>query len=120
MYYGCQVIFKTSNAGQTWKVISPDLSTNDPTHVVSSGGIIGDNLGQFYGEVVFAIAPSEMQKGLIWAGTNDGKVWNTTDGGVKWNDVTKNVTEWRRGARFARSSRHASSRRRRTWWWTTT
>ncbi|MGH7524337.1 MAG: WD40/YVTN/BNR-like repeat-containing protein [Gemmatimonadales bacterium] len=92
VYYGCQVIFKTSNAGQSWKVISPDLSTNDSTHVVSSGGIIGDNLGQFYGEVVFAIAPSEIQKGLIWAGTNDGKVWNTVDGGRKWNDVTRNVT----------------------------
>jgi photosystem II stability/assembly factor-like uncharacterized protein len=92
VYYGCQVIFKTSNAGQTWKVISPDLSTNDPTHIVSSGGIIADNLGQFYGEIIFALAPSEMQRGLIWAGTNDGKVWNTTDGGVKWNDVTRNVT----------------------------
>jgi photosystem II stability/assembly factor-like uncharacterized protein len=91
VYYGCQVIFKTSNAGQTWNVISPDLSTNDPTHVVSSGGIIGDNLGQFYGEVVFAIAPSEMQRGLLWAGTNDGKLWNTVDGGVKWNDVGKNI-----------------------------
>lgn len=92
VYYGCQVIFKTSNAGQSWKVISPDLSTNDPAHIVSSGGIIGDNLGQFYGEVVFAIAPSQIQKGLIWAGTNDGKVWNTIDGGARWNDVTRNVT----------------------------
>ncbi len=92
VYYGCQVIFKTSNAGQSWKVISPDLSTNDPSRIVSSGGIIGDNLGQFYGEVVFAIAPSEVQKGLIWAGTNDGKVWYTADGGGKWNDVTRNVT----------------------------
>ncbi|HEY3934803.1 MAG TPA: hypothetical protein VGL65_09320 [Gemmatimonadales bacterium] len=92
VYYGCQVIFKTSNAGQTWKVISPDLSTHDSSRIVSSGGIAADNLGQFYGEVVFAIAPSEIQKGLIWAGTNDGKVWNTTDGGVKWNDVTRNVT----------------------------
>ncbi len=92
VYYGCQVIFKTSNGGQSWNVISPDLSTNDPSRVVSSGGIIGDNLGQFYGEVVFAIAPSEMQKGLIWAGTNDGKLWNTTDGGVKWNDVGRNIT----------------------------
>ena len=42
---------------------------------------MGDNLGQFYGEVVFSIAPSEMQKGLIWAGTNDGKVWYTRDAG---------------------------------------
>lgn len=92
VYYGCQVIFKTSNAGQDWKVISPDLSTNDTSRIVSSGGIIGDNLGQFYGEVVFAIAPSEIRKGMIWAGTNDGKLWLTTDGGGKWSDLTKNVS----------------------------
>ncbi len=92
VYYGCQVIFKTSDEGQTWKVISPDLSTQDPSRIVSSGGIIGDNLGQFYGEVVFAIAPSEVQQGLIWAGTNDGKLWYTKDGGGNWIDVTKNIT----------------------------
>ena len=71
------MIFKTTNDGQSWTVISPDLSTQDPARIVSSGGIIGDNLGQFYGEVVFAIAPSKIQSGLIWAGTNDGKVWYT-------------------------------------------
>jgi photosystem II stability/assembly factor-like uncharacterized protein len=91
VYYGCQVIFKTSNGGQSWSVISPDLSTQDPAHNMPSGGIVGDNLGQFYGEVVFAIAPSEVQKGLIWAGTNDGKLWNTRDAGGHWNDVTKNI-----------------------------
>ncbi len=68
-------------AARAGRVISPDLSTQDPRRIVSSGGIVGDNLGQFYGEVVFAIAPSEVQKGLIWAGTNDGKVWFTNDGG---------------------------------------
>jgi hypothetical protein len=72
-------------------VISPDLSTRDPRRIVSSGGIVGDNLGQFYGEVVFAIAPSEIEKGLIWAGTNDGKLWVTRDGGGKWEDVSGNV-----------------------------
>ncbi len=92
VYYGCQVIFKTSNGGQSWSVISPDLSTQDSSRIISSGGIIGDNLGQFYGEVVFAIAPSEIQRGLIWAGTNDGKVWYTRDGGTNWTDVTKNIT----------------------------
>jgi hypothetical protein len=92
VYYGCQVIFKTSDGGQNWSVISPDLSTQDPTRIVSSGGIVGDNLGQFYGELVFAIAPSKIQRGLIWAGTNDGKLWNTRDGGGHWTDVTKNVT----------------------------
>ena len=97
IYYGCQVVFATSNRGQSWRVISPDLSTQDPKYIVSSGGIVGDNLGQFYGEVVFAIAPSEIQRGLIWAGTNDGKVWNTRDGGTTWNDLTRNVRgmpEW--------------------------
>jgi photosystem II stability/assembly factor-like uncharacterized protein len=92
VYYGCQVIFKTSNGGQSWSVISPDLSTNDPTRIVSSGGVIGDNLGQFYGEVVFAIAPSEIQRGLIWAGTNDGQIWYTNNGGSSWHNVTKNVS----------------------------
>jgi photosystem II stability/assembly factor-like uncharacterized protein len=91
VYYGCQVIFKTSDQGQTWSVISPDLSTQDPTRIVSSGGIVGDNLGQFYGEVVFAIAPSKVQQGLIWAGTNDGLIWLTRNGGGNWTNVTKNV-----------------------------
>jgi len=91
VYYGCQVIFKTSNGGQSWSVISPDLSTQDPARIVPSGGIVGDNLGQFYGEVVFAIAPSPVQKGLIWAGTNDGQIWHTDDRG-QWVNVTKNVT----------------------------
>jgi photosystem II stability/assembly factor-like uncharacterized protein len=92
VYYGCQVIFATSNGGQSWKTISPDLSTNDKNKIVSSGGIIGDNLGQFYGEVVFAIAPSEIQRGLIWAGTNDGQIWVTRDGAARWNNVTKNLS----------------------------
>jgi hypothetical protein len=90
VYYGCQVVFKTSDGGDTWDVISPDLSTQDPKFIVSSGGIVGDNLGQFYGEVVFAIAPSPAEKGLLWAGTNDGKLWYMRAG--KWTDVTKNIT----------------------------
>lgn len=91
VYYGCQVVFKTSNRGQSWSVISPDLSTQDSSRIVSSGGIVADNLGQFYGGVVFAIAPSEIEAGLIWAGTNDGQVWNTRDGGDHWTNVTKNM-----------------------------
>ena len=92
VYYGCQVIFKTTNAGQSWAVTSPDLSTQDPAHIVPSGGIVGDHLGQFYGEVVFAIAPSKIQKGLIWAGTNDGQVWYTKDGAATWANVTKGIS----------------------------
>ncbi|HEX3645972.1 MAG TPA: hypothetical protein VHT95_10205 [Vicinamibacterales bacterium] len=92
VYYGCNVIFHTNSAGQSWRVISPDLSSQDSSKIISSGGIVGDNLGQFAPEVIFAIATSEVEKGLIWAGTNDGKIWYTRDGGQKWNDVSKNVT----------------------------
>ena len=91
VYFGAQLILKTSNGGTTWTEFSPDLSTKDPKYIISSGGIVGDNLGQFYGEVVFSIAPSEIQRGLIWAGTNDGKVWYTRDAGAHWNDVTQNI-----------------------------
>jgi photosystem II stability/assembly factor-like uncharacterized protein len=91
VYYGCQMILRTSNGGMSWSEMSKDLSHQDPSRIVSSGGIVGDNLGQFYGEVVFAIAPSEMKRGLIWAGTNDGKIWYTPDAGKTWNDVSANL-----------------------------
>lgn len=101
VYYGCQVIFRTRDRGQSWEVISPDLSTQDPDRIAWSGGIpgaepshiVGDNLGQFYGEVVFAIAPSKLEKGLIWAGTNDGLVWLTRDGGEHWEQVSDHARE---------------------------
>ncbi|MBS0393604.1 MAG: sialidase [Proteobacteria bacterium] len=91
VYYGCQVVLRTTDAGQSWSVVSPDLSTQDPAHLAPSGGIVGDNLGQFYGEVVFAIAPSRVQRGVIWAGTNDGQVWVTRDATANWTNVTRNM-----------------------------
>src|SRR5262245_37654778 len=91
--YGCQLILKTSNGGQSWTEFSPDLSTKDPSRIVSNGGLVGDNLGQYNGEVVWSIEYSKIQKGLIWAGTNDGKLWYTKDDGAHWNDVTKNFKD---------------------------
>ena len=84
---------RRATQGQTWKVISPDLSTQDPTHIVSSGGIVGDNLGQFYGEVVFAIAPSPIQKGLH-LGRHERRQALVHEGRRRrnWTDVTKNIT----------------------------
>ena len=91
VWYGCQLILATNNGGQSWRELSGDLSTKDPSRVIPSGGIVGDNLGQFYGEVVFAIAFSKIKQGLAWVGTNDGKVWNTQDGGKTWNDLTRAI-----------------------------
>jgi photosystem II stability/assembly factor-like uncharacterized protein len=91
--YGCQLILKTSNGGQSWTEFSPDLSTKDPSRIVSNGGLVGDNLGQYNGEVVWSIEYSKIQRGLIWAGTNDGKLWYTKDNGGTWNDVTKNFKD---------------------------
>jgi photosystem II stability/assembly factor-like uncharacterized protein len=91
VYFGCQVIFRTRDRGQTWEVISPDLSTGDPSRILFSGGVVGDNLGQFYGAVISAIAPSRTQQGVVWVGTNDGKVWISRDAGRNWIDLTKNV-----------------------------
>jgi photosystem II stability/assembly factor-like uncharacterized protein len=91
--YGCQMILRTSNGGQSWTEFSPDLSTKDPSRIVSNGGIVGDNLGQYDGEVVWSIAYSTIQRGLIWTGTNDGKLWYTKDNGATWVDVTKGFTD---------------------------
>ena len=91
VYYGCEIIWKTSNEGQSWVQISPDLSTKDPRLIVASGGVVQDNLGQFAGATVYAIASSPKERGLLWAGTNDGKVWHTRNGGGNWVDVTANI-----------------------------
>jgi photosystem II stability/assembly factor-like uncharacterized protein len=91
--YGCQLILKTSNGGQSWTEFSPDLSTKDPSRIVSNGGLVGDNLGQYNGEIVWSIEYSKIQKDLIWAGTNDGKLWYTKDNGANWNDVSKNFKD---------------------------
>lgn len=91
--YGCQLILRTTNGGQSWAEFSPDLSTKDPSRIASNGGIVGDNLGQYNGEVVWSIEYSKIQRGLIWAGTNDGKFWNTRDNGTTWNDLTKNFKD---------------------------
>ena len=91
VYIGSQYVHQTTNGGQTWTVISPDLSTGDASRLASSGGITEDNLGPEYGGIVFAIAESPVEKGLIWAGTNDGLVHITRDGGGHWANVTAGI-----------------------------
>ena len=91
VYVGSQVVHKTTNGGQTWSIISPDLSTNDSTKQGSSGGLVTDNLFVENVTVLFAIAESPVQKDLIWAGTMDGLLHVTRDGGKTWTNLTANV-----------------------------
>jgi photosystem II stability/assembly factor-like uncharacterized protein len=91
LYVGSQYIHQTNDGGQSWQLISPDLTTNDKSKQGFSGGLTGDNIGVEYAPVVFAIAESPKEKGLIWVGTNDGLVQLTRDGGKNWTNVTKNI-----------------------------
>ena len=91
VYVGSQHVHRTSNRGQSWEVISPDLSTNDKARQQFSGGLTGDNIGVEYAFTVMAIAESRLERGLIWAGTNDGQVQVTRDNGKSWTNVTKNI-----------------------------
>jgi photosystem II stability/assembly factor-like uncharacterized protein len=91
VYVGSQHVHRTTDGGQTWEVISPDLSTNDKSRQQISGGLTPDNIGVEYGSTVMAIAESRLERGLIWAGTNDGQVQLTRDGGKSWTIVTKNI-----------------------------
>jgi hypothetical protein len=81
----------TADAGRSWTIISPDLTTNDPAKMGPSGGLTLDNLAVEYGCVVFTIAESPLEQGCIWAGTNDGLVQVTRDGGKTWTNVTANI-----------------------------
>ena len=91
VYVGSQHVHRTANRGQSWEVISPDLSLNNKSRQQFSGGLTGDNIGVEYAAVVMAIAESRLTRGLIWAGTNDGQVQVTRDNGASWTNVTKNI-----------------------------
>jgi photosystem II stability/assembly factor-like uncharacterized protein/flagellar hook assembly protein FlgD len=91
LYVGSQYVHQTTDAGNSWQVISPDLTTNDKSKQGFSGGLTGDNIGVEYAGVVMAIAESPKEAGVIWAGTNDGQVQITRDGGKNWSNVTKNI-----------------------------
>ena len=93
LYVGSQFVHQTTDDGQSWQVISPDLTTNDKSKQGFSGGLTGDNIGVEYFSVIFAIAESPREKGLIWVGTNDGLVQLTRDGGKNWTNVTKNIPD---------------------------
>jgi photosystem II stability/assembly factor-like uncharacterized protein len=102
VYVGSNVLFKTTNEGDSYTAISPDLSRNDPRTLGPSGGpITKDQTGvETYG-TVFAVSESPVLKGTIWAGTDDGLVHLTRNGGTTWTNVTPPLLKEREWARVS-------------------
>jgi photosystem II stability/assembly factor-like uncharacterized protein len=96
LYLGGNRVFKLTSRGENWKVISPDLSTQDPQKTVTVG-----SGAETYG-VVYTLAESPVKSGMLWAGTDDGKVWITGNEGETWTDLTGNLPTEAKGQWISR------------------
>jgi photosystem II stability/assembly factor-like uncharacterized protein len=96
LYTASNHLHVSTNEGQSWELVSPDLTRNDPDKLKSSGGpITQDNTGVEYYCTIFAVDESPLKEGVIWAGSDDGLLHLTTDGGANWTNVTPaNLPEW--------------------------
>ncbi len=92
-YMGSQFLHKSEDMGDTWKIISPDLSTNNSKKQdqENSGGLSMDNSGAENHTTIFTIAESSLDENIIWVGTDDGNVQVTSDGGKTWTNTTPNI-----------------------------
>ena len=93
VYVGSQHVHQTTDGGHSWTVISPDLTTNDESKQKKTGGLTPDDSSPTYAAVLFAIAESPIEEGVIWAGSNDGLVHVTRDAGQDWSNVTGNIPD---------------------------
>jgi hypothetical protein len=111
LYFAGEVLFKTTDAGMSWSIISPDLTRNDKQKQQSSGGpITKDNTGVEVYDTIFSVVESPVQKDLIWVGTDDGLMHLTRDGGQHWENVTpKAMPEWGTVSMIEASSRDAGT-----------
>ena len=93
-YAGAQYLFKTSNRGDSWNRISPDLTTDDPKKLKQekSGGLTVDNSSAENHCTIYTINESPLDSLIIWAGTDDGNLQVTADGGKTWTNVVSNIT----------------------------
>ncbi len=96
LYTTSNQVHVTTNEGQSWEIISPDLTRNDSAKLVSSGGpITKDNTSVEYYATIFAAVESYHEEGVIWAGSDDGLIHVTRDGGKNWKNVTPTgMPEW--------------------------
>jgi photosystem II stability/assembly factor-like uncharacterized protein len=91
VYVGSQFVHRTGDAGQSWQVVSPDLTGNDPKIQGRSGGLTLDDAGPTLAPTLFALAESRRQAGVLWTGSNDGFVHLSRDGGATWTNLTANL-----------------------------
>ncbi|HKV11481.1 MAG TPA: hypothetical protein VJ725_25275 [Thermoanaerobaculia bacterium] len=93
IYYGSQFLHKSTDRGESWTIVSPDLTSNNPEWQKQdeSGGLTPDVTAAENFTTIIAIAPSAVERGVIWVGTDDGRVHVTKDGGKSWTSVEKNV-----------------------------
>ena len=89
LYAGSNFLHQTTNEGQSWEVISPDLTRGIPKTMKSSGGLITqDNTGAEFYANIFVIQESIREKGVIWVGSDDGLIHISKDNGSSWINVT--------------------------------
>jgi photosystem II stability/assembly factor-like uncharacterized protein len=94
LYYASNVLFKTTDGGNSWQAISTDLTRQNPGVPESVGKLAPKDAKKKRG-VIYALAPSFKTINILWAGTDDGLIWRTIDGGKKWTDITpKELTPW--------------------------
>jgi photosystem II stability/assembly factor-like uncharacterized protein len=100
IYYGSQYLHKSDDLGQSWSIISPDLTTNNPAkqNQDKSGGLTIDATGAENHCTIVSIAPSPKEQGVIWVGTDDGNVQLTKDGGTTWSNLTSKIMGMPAGA----------------------
>ena len=98
LYVATNVLFRTTNDGESFEIISPDLTRNDPRTLGPSGGpITKDQTSVEYYGTIFTVSESPVEKGVIWAGTDDGVVQITRDNGATWTKITPpDALEWTR------------------------
>ncbi|WP_289043608.1 glycosyl hydrolase [uncultured Olleya sp.] len=96
LYTFSQHVHVTENEGQSWQIVSPDLTRNDPDKLKSSGGpITQDNTSVEYYCTIFAAQESPITEGVLWVGSDDGLIHVTKDGGKNWTNVTpKGMPDW--------------------------
>ncbi len=96
LYSAANVLFKSTDGGQSWQPISPDLTRNEKSRLGSSGGpITKDNTSVEYYSTLFAAAESRLEPGVLWVGSDDGLIHISRDGGKSWKNVTpKGIPEW--------------------------